>query len=248
MERLEPSQTNKGITMEIDESEFISISKTPSTMDPESSEFKPIDVFNRYIVVDNFYTQPEAMRLHALQMEKEDESGGNYAGVMTKDSFLTQEHLEAFKKLIGQDIYPSTSLTGKFRFTKESDEAKQCIHFDPGDNNASWAGVIYLSHNNEHEGTSFWRHNRTNLEAIPRTLEGIQLYGWNGPDDLKQFLDTEGMDESLWTKTLTIPFKYNRLILFRPWMFHSPGPAFGSDIETARLIQTFFFGTLDQSL
>ena len=232
---------------EIDTSEFTSIAHQQIKPE-ENPDFKPINVFNRYIIVDDFYANPDQIRNYALSVEKEEETNGNYAGKMTNSSFITQEHLQAFKDIIGQEVYPSTSLTGKFRFTSESDPLKQDIHFDPGDNNCCWAAVAYLTPNVEADGTYFWQHNKTGLTEIPRTLEGIQQYGWNDTDDLKVFLETEGCDHSLWKKTLTIPYKYNRLVLFRPWLFHSPGPAFGTTPEDNRLIQTFFFGTLEKPL
>lgn len=205
----------------------------------------PLNKFNRVLIVDDFYTDPESIRNYVLNAEKNDATDGNYAGIMTKDSFLTQEHLDTFGELVGEKLIPSTIFTGKFRFSKESDTYKQDIHFDPGENNCSWAGVVYLTPNVEGvEGTNFWKHNRTGLESIPTTLEGIQKYGWNGVDDLKVFLETDGVDHSLWTKILTVPYKYNRLVLFRPWMFHSPGPLFGDTLENCRLIQTFFWTSL----
>ena len=41
---------------------------------------------------------------------------------------------------------------------------------------------------------------------------------------------------------LAIPYKYNRLVLFRPWMFHSPGVNFGDTLESCRKVQTLFLG------
>lgn len=200
------------------------------------------NISDRMIVVDNFYKNPDMVRQHALTMERNDSNDGNYAGIMTKESFLTQEHLDTFGELLGEKVFPSTIFTGKFRFTVETDVMKQDIHFDPGDNNSTWAGVLYLTPDVEGvDGTRFWRHKRTGLEEIPRTLEGIQEYGWNGADDLKVFLETEGVDYSLWDQTFSVPYRYNRLIMFRPWMFHSPGPAFGDAVENCRLIQTFFW-------
>lgn len=203
-------------------------------------ETYPLSTFERVIIVDNFYQNPDAIRNFALQVEKEKQSSGNYAGVMTEQSFLTQEHLDIFSTLAGHKVIPSTSFTGKFRFTKIGDSYKQDIHFDP--EAYAWACVCYLTPTEYPEGTIFWKHNRTGLESIPRTLEGLQQYGWSGPDDLKEFLETEGVNHSLWTKTMVVPYRYNRLVMFRPWRFHSPGPAFGTDFETARLIQTFFLG------
>jgi hypothetical protein len=114
------------------------------------------------------------------------------------------------------------------------------IHYDV-DIKTKWAGVVYLS--KEHpktDGTCFWRHKKTGLEIAPNTVEGFAQYGWKGFPDLKAFLETEGLDESLWEKTFSIPYKYNRLVLFRPWLLHSPGPAFGKTLDTCRIVQTIF--------
>ena len=96
---------------------------------------------------------------------------GNYAGIMTHNAFLTQEHLDILSKLIGHKVVPSTQFTGKFRFTKTGEVGSQDIHFDPGDNQCCFAGVCYLSPNvpDNTEGTVFWRHKRTGLESIPIT-------------------------------------------------------------------------------
>lgn len=202
----------------------------------------PLNIDDRMFIVDNFYTNPEAIRQYAIQQEKEDESGGNYAGVMTNNSFITPEHLETIGHLVGHPVEPGTGLCGKFRFTKENDTYSQDIHFDPGER-LVWAGVWYGTPGIETDGTIMWRHKRTGLESIPLTQEGIEKHGWYGVPDLKTFLETDGIDHSLWEKTLTLPYRYNRLVLFRPWMFHSPGKAFGDTLENCRLIQTFFFRT-----
>ena len=198
------------------------------------------NLFDRYFIIDNFYADPYFVRNLALTQDKEEQSQGNYAGIMTNSVFFTKEHTEVFSYIVGHPIKPSTSFNGKFRFSKKDDTYNQDIHFDPGENNCAWAGVCYLTPDHEEDGTYFWKHLRTGLEEIPRSLQGLNEHGWKGVDDLKVFLDTEGVDHSLWKKTLTIPYRFNRLVLFRPWMFHSPGSAFGDTLENSRLIQTFF--------
>lgn len=195
----------------------------------------------QFIIVDNFYKQPDDVRNYALTMSKEPTSGGNYAGVMTNDYFLTEEHLGVIQNLVGHQVKPSTGFTGKFRFTREGDTYVQEIHFDPGDNNCVWAGVCYLTPIDfPADGTIFWKHNRSGLTSIPLTIEGLTEHGFS-PDTLREFLNTEGNDHSMWTRTFSVPYQFNRLVLFRPWMFHSPGPAFGDSIDSARVVQTFFF-------
>lgn len=206
---------------------------------------------SQYVIVDDFYPDPDSINALAQRLPREEKSAGNYSGSMTLESFFTEQHKSIFKDVTGMDLNPSTGLTGKFRFSPEGSKAKQHIHFDVGRlNNCQWAGVVYLQKEPadatesdlEKHGTSFWRHKRTGLTSIPLTQEGIEKYGWHNTDDLKFFLETEGLDESRWDKILTVPYKYNRLAIFKPWMFHSPGKPFGTDDTNCRLIQTFFLG------
>jgi hypothetical protein len=207
---------------------------------------------NKFIVVDDFYPDPDYVRELALKLPKEESgSEGNYPGVMTKEGFWTEEHDVAFKYITNENVIrinTSTGLSSKFRFTKQDDQFKQFIHFDPGPNQV-WSGVVYLTKPEDYTlangevinaGTSFWKHKETGLESIPLTQEGIEQYGWKGVDDLKVFLETDGCIENKWTKTFSVPIKYNRLVLFRPWLFHSSGVQFGTNFNNCRLIQTIF--------
>ncbi len=40
---------------------------------------------------------------------------------------------------------------------------------------------------------------------------------------------------------MTVPMRFNRLILYRPWLWHSAEPGFGAGPETGRLIQVVSF-------
>jgi hypothetical protein len=199
------------------------------------------------IVIDDFYPEPDEIHDMIYKMPTENKSGGNYSGVMTENAFFTKEHQQIFQYITGDKLVPATSLCGKIRFSLETDRASQHIHFDPGANSV-WAGVCYLQ-KTEHYGsadnpygTLMWKHNRTGLSSIPMTQEGIETHGWHNVEDLRNFLETDGLNESLWERTLNVPYRYNRLVLFRPWMFHSPGKNFGTAKENCRIIQTFFLG------
>ncbi len=199
---------------------------------------------DRFIIVDDFYNDPDRLVQAALDsFNEEDSPSGGYAGVMTTASYLSEAHRDIFQKLTMEPtINTSTNANGRLRFTREGDPYQFHIHYDV-EKQTRWAGVVYLS--KEHpktDGTCFWRHKETGLEVAPNTVEGFAEYGWSSFDDLRKFLETEGIDESLWEKTLTIPYKYNRLVLFRPWLLHSPGPAFGDTLETSRIVQTIFLG------
>jgi len=205
-------------------------------------------MINRYYVVDDFYSNPDEVVRAALASIESGPSQGNFAGAMTSIPFLAEECRELFRKLLLEpSIDSSTSLNGRLRFTRRFDTFRQHIHFDGGVR-TKWAGVVYLSRRHPPvEGTSFWRHKRTGLEQMPRTVEEMRSHGWHSNEDIRHFLEIEGIDETLWDKTLTIPYKYNRLVMFRPWVFHSPGPAFGDSYDDSRIIQTLFLGNKEAS-
>ena len=56
-----------------------------------------------------------------------------------------------------------------------------------------------------------------------------------------RFFYTEGKDESKWIETDNIGFKYNRLVMFNPFLWHSNGACFGNTYDNCRLVQLFFF-------
>ena len=57
----------------------------------------------------------------------------------------------------------------------------------------------------------------------------------------KKDVHTEGKDESRWIETDNVGFKYNRLVMFNPFLWHSNGDWFGDTYDNCRLVQLFFF-------
>ena len=45
-----------------------------------------------------------------------------------------------------------------------------------------------------------------------------------------------------WERVMRVPMRFNRLVLFSPWQFHTSAPGFGTDDENARLVMLLFFG------
>lgn len=206
-----------------------------------------------YIIVDDFYPNPDSVRQLALSTPMQP-NVGNYAGSMTQQKFWTEHHSAVFQTITNEPVDISPGLCGYFRFTTKSEKGRQNIHFDPKPNQV-WAGLVHLSLQTDIDanerpqrrcGTVFWRHDRTGLDSIPLTQAGIEQHGWNGIPDLRHFLETDGLNEDLWTETFYVPPRYNRLVLFRPWMFHSPGHAFGTTNENCRLVQLIFLQLIDQ--
>ena len=142
-------------------------------------------MINRYIIVDDFYNEPdELVRVAMASLREEDSPTGNYAGVMTTQSFFGDQHRDIFNKLtLDTSLDSSTNANGRLRFTKANDTFKMHIHYDV-ENTTQWAGVVYLSKNHPPtDGTCFWRHLRTGLEAAPNTIEGFAKHGWRNFKD-----------------------------------------------------------------
>lgn len=199
-------------------------------------------MINRYYAIDDFHNDPDELVLVAIQ-PADASVLGYFAGLITTQPFLSHHQWNFFQKLLLEPtIESSTALNGKVRFSKKDDPYKQNIHLDGGFD-TKWAGVVYLSKDHPTiDGTVFWQHKRTGLEEIPRTEAGLAAAGLNSSEQIKNLLEHEGLDKRYWEKTLAVLYKYNRLVLFRPWLFHSPGDARGDSLETTRMVQTLFLG------
>ena len=73
--------------------------------------------------------------------------------------------------------------------------------------------------------------------------EAQAIYGKATPREaLMEILTVEnGSDPDAWELTHTLPMKFNRCVLFRPWFWHSSGDGFGTTIEDGRLVVLLFF-------
>lgn len=40
---------------------------------------------------------------------------------------------------------------------------------------------------------------------------------------------------------MTVPMRFNRLVLLRPWLWHTASPGFGDSMETGRLVYLLFW-------
>lgn len=203
------------------------------------------------IIYDDFYANPIEVRNLALNNQFEESPSGNYPGVNSHFKFYPDDMTDFFCYLSGEKIKPvQSSHYGGFRIQNAGQTGKQYIHVDLPSMTTTWAAVCYLSlpeHYTKEDGTTFdsgskfWKHKKTGMEQMPYDTEYLASIGLHSPNDLKDFMDTEGIDESKWINTMSVPIKFNRLIMFRSNLWHSQGELFGSDMHNGRLIQTFFF-------
>jgi len=174
------------------------------------------------IIIDDFYSNPDAVRAFALQQEFS--VTGNYPGSRTKP-FLTDDVKAAIEwnmQFAGKitNTYESSGYTGAFQLATAKD--RTWIHSDPYN---MWAGVCYLTPDAPHTGgTGLFRHKATGQHR-------------------KITQDWEGYDYTKWELFDRIGNKYNRLVIYRGDMFHASLDYFGDSLENGRLFQTFFFDT-----
>ena len=200
----------------------------------------------KVIVIDDFYPDPYMMRDMALNAEYEPEGlDANYPGRNTTRSYWDTTFTAMFAKATGELVKPAKpSSCGYFRYTRKTDTGKQIVHFDPTPGQI-WAGVVYLSLPEHYEnvvdaGTKIVSHKRTGMTVAPKDYIESDAIGVTTVEDMRNFFETEGININLWKTGLNVDIKFNRAVLFRPWLWHHMGQHFGTDINNSRLTHLIF--------
>ena len=182
------------------------------------------------IVVDNFYRNAIETRNYIL--EQEFSVKGNYPGNRTT-SYAT-EHL---KEVIQNYVLPFGGLitdfpipyedtnkniemyNGSFQYTTSRD--RSWVHVD-GHNN--WGGVVFMT------------------PDAPLSA-GTGFYTFHEKNPSKEDLDKYSQDITKWKLVDNVGNVFNRLVLFNSKRHHMSMDYFGTDKESGRLFQVFFFST-----
>ena len=178
-----------------------------------------------FMIVENFYTNPEQVREWALEMDFN--VSGNYPGLRTTnigEPWFTHMK-EHFEKLLNKKInYWPTGYNGAFQITTE--ESTTWIHHDA----TKWACVVFLTPDAPLEsGTGIYRH------------KGTGIYH-HYPDQID--FNEGGSEERDWELIDKASNIFNRAVIYHGDYYHrSILPGFGKDKYTGRLFQTFFFDT-----
>jgi hypothetical protein len=92
------------------------------------------------------------------------------------------------------------------------------------------------------DGTLLWRHKERDLDHTPLSPEEGKALGFKDYEEVREkMIYEDGHDRSKWELMHRVPMKYNRIVFFRPWYWHSHGENFGTTREDARMVQIFFF-------
>ena len=179
------------------------------------------------MVIDDFYDDPMAMRLYALEQDF-DVRLPLTAGARTRPLFAEQArrriemYMSAFAGRITSDI---TKNFGMFQSSVSSD--RSWVHADA---HHGWAAVCYMTPDAPVTGgTAFYRSRITGQ--------------WLDDPDRPIPNSDHVYDNTRWELLDLVANRFNRMVIFRSDLYHSSVDYFGTDLATSRLIQNFFFST-----
>jgi hypothetical protein len=202
-------------------------------------------MYTSFMVVDDFLDNAEALRAHALTLEYPEQKG-QFPGRNSLQRINIDGLTEAVSGILGERLVaaPPPQSHAKTRLTLASDKGRGKVHVDE----SHWSGILYLSRPQDcRGGTEFFRHRATGLDRFPFSQAELAAHGFASPADAHAALiERDGTDDSAWDLLFTVPMKFNRLLLLRPWLFHTAGPGFGDTPDNARLVYLMFFNQTAQ--
>lgn len=192
------------------------------------------------IVVDDFLDRANDLRDAGLRLTYPDQQGV-FPGRNSQERIEIDGLAPFVSGIVGERlkaIEPPGS-HAKFRSTLAADEGRGKVHVDPG----YWSGVLYLSRPEDcRGGTDFFRHRRTGTDRRPMNPQELSALGYASIEDAHQdIIERDGMDDSAWEPTMCVPMRFNRLLLLRPWLWHTAGQGFGDRLENGRFVYLMFF-------
>jgi hypothetical protein len=194
-----------------------------------------------FIMIDNFLADPEHARGEALRLGYDRaQKDGNYPGVLSNRPLPIEGLDRIVSGVVGVPLKAAPgTVHGHCRLTLRAEKGLSGVHVDP----AAYSGVLYLS-SPEHcrGGTDFFRHRRTGLDRVPEQPLDIARAGYADVNLLiEKVVNADTLKPARWERSFTAPMRFNRLILFSPWMFHNSSVGFGDRPENGRLVYLMFF-------
>lgn len=176
----------------------------------------------------------------------------NFPGRQTAGGHASQALCQRVADALGRDLKWGWPDHGAFRLSPAGSTARSDVHADHDDDRPAYAGVLYLSLPQHcRGGTSFWRHHETGWTSVPDVDSG-RISRWGSTTAFMRSLRA-GQERAFatlaaargeWERLLTVPMRFNRLIVYRSDHFHSIAELFGETPEDSRLVQLLFFERL----
>ncbi|MBX9795761.1 DUF6445 family protein [Sphingomonas sp.] len=193
------------------------------------------------LVIDDFLPDPHAVRAAALGLNYDPAlKQGNYPGLLSDRALALQGLEAAASGIVGVPLVPMPGTShGHCRLTLAGDKGLSGVHIDP----CFYSGILYLSlPEHARGGTDFFRHRPTGLERVPATDMALAASGYGDVNALiEDVVNRDTRHPARWEKVMSVPMRFNRLLLFSPWLFHDAAPGFGRSGADGRLVMLMFF-------
>ena len=193
-------------------------------------------------VIDDFLSDPLELRQHGLTAEYlTPPVPETYAGRNSRQKYPIVGLDEAITRITGNAVvaveHPAAH--ARFRLCLAHEKGTGGVHID----NCHWTGVLYLTLDDAVQGgTDFFRHRSSNTLRAPVYPQDWEAWGGLTIDRWwKEIVVPQTNDPSKWDLVRRVEMRFNRLVLFRPWLWHNASPGFGHDAATGRLVYLLFY-------
>ena len=194
------------------------------------------------IIVDDFLDNAQALREASLRLTYPPQEG-MFPGRNSVERINIEGLAQQISRLVGEPLeaMPPPQSHAKSRITLAADKGKAKVHVDA----AHWSGILYLSRPQDcRGGTEFFRHRATRTDRAPYDDREAAVLGFASAKRMvDEILEADGTDDSKWEMTQRVPMRFNRLLLLRPWLWHTAGETFGDSLENGRLVYLMFFAS-----
>lgn len=195
------------------------------------------------IIVDDFLDNADELRAMGLRLQYPS-ANENYPGRNSSQAVNLEGLEREVSRLVGEPLVPAPGQAhGKFRIALASDVGKARVHVDA----SHWSGILYLSEPRHcRGGTEFFRHLPSNTDRGAYNDAEAQAMGYASAKQMMADILEDTNDDSRWEMTMRVPMRFNRLLLLRPWLWHTAGESFGTSLHDGRLIYLMFFASARQ--
>lgn len=201
----------------------------------------PAAMLPSLLIIDDFLADPHAARAAALDLGYDPATRkGNYPGTLSTAPLAISGLEESVARIIGVPVAPQPGTShGHCRLTLKGDRGVSGVHIDP----CFYSGILYLSRDEDARGgTDFFRHKRTGLEKVTSDPLALAQSGYADVNALvEDVVNRDTLLPARWERVMRVPMRFNRLILFSPWLFHNSADGFGSNADNGRLVHLQFY-------